>query len=78
MSRLLRSLFILSISVLLCFVFFACDDESEVNFALQNGSLKGEVYTIYVPSGTETVDLSEYVVVSEDAKWNLFDSSDMD
>lgn len=78
MSRFLRSLFILSISVLLCFVFFACDDESEVNFALQNGSLKGEVYTIYVPSGTESIDLSEYVVVSEDAKWKLFDSSDME
>lgn len=78
MSRFLKSFVILSISILLCLMLFSCDDEKEVNFALQNGTLKGEVYTIYVPSGTETIDLSQYIVVSEEAKWKLYDSSDMD
>ena len=45
---------------------------------MQNGTLNGEVFTIYVSSGTETIDLSQYIVVSEEAKWTLYDSSEMD
>ena len=78
MSKILKTLFILSISLVLCFALFACEDDNEVNFALQNGTLKGAVYTIYVSSATESIDLAQYIVVSEDAKWSLYDSSEMD
>ncbi len=77
MSRKLKALFVLVISLVFCLSLFSCDDEGKATFALKNEILQNEAHTIYVSSSTEEIDLSEYIIVSNEARWKLYDSSDM-
>ncbi len=77
MSRKLKELFVLIISLVFCLSLFSCDDEGKATLALKNEILQNETHTIYVSSSTESIDLAEYIIVSDEAKWKLYDSSDM-
>lgn len=74
----LKKLSILMLFVIMIFSLFSCEDEAKAVMTLLNGVEKDGVYSISVPSATESVDLNDYITVSDDAKWKLYSDEEQE
>lgn len=74
----IKKIIILALVAIMAISLVACEDEeTSANLSLVGGVDVNGVYTLYVSSNTENIDLDDYLTVSEDAKWKLYDSTEM-
>lgn len=67
------SIFIFLVIALMCLA--SCGNkEAKATFSIANGIEQDGIYTLYVPSTTESLDLSNYVVIPEDSEFEVFTS----
>lgn len=74
----LKRAFVLALFTIMALSLFSCDDETAAVMTLLGGTEKDGVHSVSVSHLAETVDLGEYIVVSEDAKWTAYADAELE
>lgn len=74
----IKKIAVLVLIALMAVSLVACgDEETSANLSLVGGIEENGIHTLYVPSSTDSIDLKNYLTISEDAKWKLYTSTEM-
>ena len=73
-----KKISILALFIIMLISLVSCgDDATKANLSILNGVETDGVYSVYVSSSTESINLEDYLTVAEDAKLKIYTSVDM-